>query len=80
MPSYLSPGIYPREIDFSFYVKQISTSACAMVGIAERGPINEPTLVTSWEQFLTAFGGYLAAGYLAYAARAFCRQCPPGGG
>ncbi|MHB9129738.1 MAG: phage tail sheath C-terminal domain-containing protein [Armatimonadota bacterium] len=71
MPSYLSPGIYPREIDFSFYVKQISTSACAMVGIAERGPINEPTLVTSWEQFLTTFGGYLAAGYLAYAARAF---------
>jgi len=71
MPSYLSPGIYPREIDFSFYVKQISTSACAMVGVTERGPINEPTLVTSWEQFLKTFGGYLAAGYLAYAARAF---------
>jgi len=71
MPSYLSPGIYPREIDFSFYVKQISTSASAMVGVAERGPINEPTLVTSWEQFLKTFGGYLAAGYLAYAARAF---------
>ena len=71
MPSYLSPGIYPREIDFSFYVKQISTSACAMVGVAERGPINEPVLVTSWEQYLKNFGGYLAAGYLTYAARAF---------
>jgi len=71
MPSYFSPGIYPREIDFSFYVKQISTSACAMVGVTERGPVNEPTLVTSWEQFLHTFGGYLAAGYLVYAARAF---------
>ncbi|HEY3415642.1 MAG TPA: phage tail sheath C-terminal domain-containing protein [Armatimonadota bacterium] len=71
MPSYLSPGIYPRETDFSFYVKQLSTSACGMIGIAEKGHIHEPTLVTSWEQFLRAFGGYLAAGYLAYSARAF---------
>ncbi len=27
MPTYLSPGIYSRETDFSFYVKQISTSS-----------------------------------------------------
>ncbi|MHB9131139.1 MAG: phage tail sheath C-terminal domain-containing protein [Armatimonadota bacterium] len=71
MPSYLSPGIYPREIDFSFYVKQLSTSACGMLGIAERGPLQTPVLVTSWEQFLRTFGGYRAESYLAYAARAF---------
>ena len=71
MPTYLSPGVYTRETDFSFYVKQISTSAAAMVGIAERGPINKPTLVTSWEQFVGKFGSYINAGYLAYAARAF---------
>ena len=71
MPSYLSPGVYPRETDFSFYVKQISTSSAAMVGVAEKGPINKPTLVTSWEQFLKTFGGYINEGYLAYAARSF---------
>lgn len=71
MPSYLSPGIYPRETDFSFYVKQISTSSAAMIGVAEKGPINKPTLVTSWEQFLKTFGGYINDGYLAYAARSF---------
>jgi hypothetical protein len=71
MAAYLSPGVYVRETDFSFYVKQISTSACGMVGIAERGPINKPTLVTSWEQFVRTFGGYITAGYLAYAARSF---------
>ena len=49
MGTYLSPGIYTREVDFSFYVKQISTSSCGMVGVAERGPINKPVLVTSWE-------------------------------
>jgi hypothetical protein len=71
MPTYLSPGIYPRETDFSFYVKQISTSSAAMVGVAEKGPINKPVLVTSWEQFINRFGSYINEGYLAYAARAF---------
>jgi len=71
MPSYLSPGVYTRETDFSHYVKQISTSACAIMGIAEKGPINKPTLVTSWDQFVRKFGSYIAEGYLAYAARAF---------
>ena len=71
MTAYLSPGVYTKETDFSFYVKQISTSACGMVGIAEKGPINKPTLVTSWEQFVRRFGSYIADGYLAYAARAF---------
>ncbi len=71
MPSYLSPGVYTRETDFSFYIKQISTSACGMIGIAEKGPINKPTLVTSWEQFIRKFGSYTNDGYLAYAARSF---------
>jgi len=71
MGTYLSPGIYTREVDFSFYVKQISTSSCGMVGVAERGPINKPVLVTSWEQFINKFGSYIQVGYLAYAARAF---------
>ncbi len=71
MPSYLSPGVYTRETDFSFYIKQISTSACGMIGITEKGPINKPMLVTSWEQFVRKFGSYIPDGYLAYAARAF---------
>ena len=71
MPTYLSPGIYTRETDFSFYVKQISTSSAAMVGVAEKGPINKPVLETSWEQFINRFGSYINESYLAYAARAF---------
>lgn len=71
MTTYLSPGIYIKETDFSFYVKQISTSTAAMVGVAEKGPINKPALVTSWEQFVHKFGSYTNDGYLAYAARSF---------
>lgn len=58
MTTQQSPGVMVRETDFSFYVKQISTSSAAMVGIAERGPINKPTLVTSWEQFINTYGGH----------------------
>ena len=71
MSIYLSPGIYVKETNFSHYVKQISTSSCAMVGIAERGPINEAQLVTSWEQFVNTYGSFIQTGYLAYAARSF---------
>jgi hypothetical protein len=71
MGNYLSPGVYTRETDFSFYVKQLSTSACGMIGVTERGPVNKPVLVTSWEQFVNKLGSYVQAGYLAYAARAF---------
>jgi len=71
MSPYLSPGLYVRETDFSFYVKSISTSAAGFIGVAERGPINKVQLVTSWEQFARKYGSYIADGYLAYAARAF---------
>ena len=71
MGNYLSPGVYTRETDFSFYVKQLSTSACGMIGVTERGPVNKAVLVTSWEQFVNKLGSYVQAGYLAYAARAF---------
>ena len=67
----LSPGVKTREIDFSYYVKHLSTSSAGMVGVAQRGPINQAVLVTSWEQFVNRFGSYIQAGYLAYAARAF---------
>ena len=71
MSPYLSPGLFVKETDFSFYVKQISTSAAGFIGVAERGPVNKVQLVTSWEQFARKYGPYIADGYLAYAARAF---------
>lgn len=71
MHAYLPPERKSRETDFNFYVNQISTSVAAMVGVAEKGPVNKPVLVTSWEQFLNSFGSYTDESYLAYAARAF---------
>jgi len=57
-------------------VRQIQGAATAvfgMVGVAERGPIGTPVLVTSFAEYTKHFGGYLniATAHLAQAVRAF---------
>lgn len=51
----------------------------AFLGIAERGPVGTPTLLTSWADYQKIFGGYTASGDLAQAVAGFFenggRQC-----
>jgi phage tail sheath protein FI len=54
--SFLSPGVYVREIDFSLYVPNLSTTAVGCVGYATKGPINQPQYITNPVQFSTTFG------------------------
>ncbi len=72
---YLVPGVYTSEIPMGGEPLQFAgTSAAAFIGTAEWGPMNEATLVTSWTQFVKAFGNDFANGYLAHAARDFFRM------
>ncbi len=41
MTTYLSPGVSIRETDFSYYVAQLSTSACGVIGAADDGEAEE---------------------------------------
>jgi phage tail sheath protein FI len=60
MPEYLAPGVYVEEIPSgSKPIEGASTSTAAMVGMTQRGPVNVPTLVTSFGSFARTFGGYL---------------------
>jgi len=60
MPEYLSPGVYVEEIDTGNKpIEGVSTSTAGMVGLAERGPLNVPILVTSYGVYQRWFGGYL---------------------
>jgi phage tail sheath protein FI len=54
--SFLSPGVYVREIDFSLYASNLSTTSVGCVGYATKGPINNPQYVTNPVQFATVFG------------------------
>ena len=63
MPEYLAPGVYVEEVDTgSKPIEGVSTSTSGMVGVTEWGPVNIPTLVTSFPDFQRQFGGYLHYG------------------
>ena len=67
MPTYLSPGVYVEEVaSGSRPIEGVGTSVAAFVGLAPRGALNAPTLVTNWSQFSQTFGGFLEGSYLAH--------------
>lgn len=72
MPEYLSPGVYVEEVDTGAKpIEGVSTSTAAFIGIAEKGPLNEPTLITNLGDFKRTFGGHVKDSYLAYAVWGF---------
>src|SRR5229473_7410763 len=67
MPTYLAPGVYMEEVSSgSKPISGVGTAVAAFVGLAEKGPVNTPTLVTNWTQFSQTFGGFLEGSYLAH--------------
>jgi uncharacterized protein len=68
MPSYLSPGVYMEEVSSgSKPIEGVGTAIAAFVGFTERGPLNEPVLVTNWTQFTKSFGDFTDGCYLPHA-------------
>jgi phage tail sheath protein FI len=53
-----APGVYIQEIQVPGPIAGVATSIAAFVGPAQRGPIDTPTFVTNWTQFVNAFGGH----------------------
>jgi phage tail sheath protein FI len=52
-------------------IPSVPTSIAAAVGIAERGPLSEPVLCSSFEEFRTRFGGFTPNADLPLAAMGF---------
>ncbi|HSI51445.1 MAG TPA: phage tail sheath subtilisin-like domain-containing protein [Ideonella sp.] len=58
MPSYLHPGVYIEEIPSGAKpIEGVSTSVAALIGTTTEGPIGEPVLVHSWDEYKAQFGG-----------------------
>ncbi len=67
-PEYLSPGVYVEEVDRgSKPIEGVGTAVAAFVGFAESGPVNEPTFIANWTEFVNTYGGFIKGGYLANA-------------
>jgi Bacteriophage tail sheath protein len=53
------PGVYMVEVPpIARAITAASTSTAAFIGMAERGPVNEAVLVTSFSDFLDTFGSF----------------------
>lgn len=74
MPQYRHPGVYVQEVDGPMPIQGVATDIAAFVGVAERGDYDTPTLVTGWDQYNKAFGGFLWDRYLSYAVYDFFAQ------
>jgi hypothetical protein len=68
MPSYLSPGVYVEEVPSGTKpIEGVGTALCAFVGFTEKGPANEPVLVTNWTQYTSNFGAFTDGALLPHA-------------
>jgi phage tail sheath protein FI len=66
------PGVYIEEFTPAPPIQGAPTSIVALLGPASSGPLVEPKLITSWDQFKQVFGSQPLPGfYFWYAAQGF---------
>ena len=66
--SFVSPGVYVQERDFSQFVPSLSATIVGMIGTATRGPVLTPTLVTDMNSLAANFGVFNTNHLAIYAA------------
>ena len=58
----LSPGVLARENDQSFLTQQPIQAGAALIGPSVIGPVNIPTIVTTYTDFVNKFGSTFISG------------------
>jgi hypothetical protein len=58
----ISPGVLARENDSSFVQTRPVTVGAAIIGPTVKGPVETPTVVTTWNQYQNVFGATLESG------------------
>lgn len=71
MPAVLSyPGVYVEEVPSGVRsITGVPTSVTAFVGRAQRGPVNEPTVINGYADYERVFGGLWLLSPMSYAVR-----------
>jgi hypothetical protein len=62
----ISPGVLARENDNSFITQQPVTVGAAIIGPTVKGPVEIPTVVTTYSDYLNKFGGAFLSGGAEY--------------
>ncbi|MFZ1008387.1 MAG: phage tail sheath subtilisin-like domain-containing protein, partial [Candidatus Sulfotelmatobacter sp.] len=72
MPTLTYPGVYIEELPSAVHtITGVATSIAAFVGWAPIGSVTEATLVQSWSDFQSQFGGLNPQSKLGYAVNQF---------
>ena len=58
----ISPGVLARENDQSFITAGPISVGAAIIGPTARGPVEKPTVVTSYSEFVNKFGSIIESG------------------
>ena len=62
----ISPGVFTRENDISFIQPAPTVAGAAIIGPTVKGPVEVPTLVTSYGEYVRKFGTTFASGSTSY--------------
>lgn len=65
-----TPGVYFKEYEAAPLLP-LRISITGFVGQAERGPLNCPQLIRSWNEFRAIFGGFVGYSYMPYTVSGF---------
>ena len=72
MAEYLHPGVFVEEKSSGVRpIEGVGTSTAAFIGLTAKGVPNKATFITSWAQFVRAFGDLIPSSYLPYAVSQF---------
>jgi len=67
MATFLSPGVFPREIDLSLVPTDAGPTRPVFIGTAKKGPLNTPVFITNSQMAIDTFGEPFPESYLMYA-------------
>ena len=72
MAAFTYPGVYIEELSSGQHtITGVATSIGAFIGWAAMGPTDQATLVQSWSDFQTIFGGLDSRSWLGYSVNQF---------
>ncbi len=74
MSVFLSPGVFPREIDQSVLPTAVGPLRPAFIGTAKKGPLNEVRLITSAQQYIDTYGEPFPESYMGYNALEYLQE------
>jgi len=71
---FVSPGVYTREQDFTFFASRIGITKLGVIGLTLKGPAFEPIKCSTTDEFFAKFGGTDTTLQLPYVAQSFLKQ------